>query len=530
MMPQQQQEQQAQTFTFPAPVGGTDGSQALTNMDPNNCLYAFNLVPSGNGITVRNGTTEFANGLSAVSGVLTMVPFTAGAQDHSDDRLFCTDRNGIYDVTAGGVIDGTSPTVGFGIQDTTSGWASYCQFETAAGVFLFLADSANGLYLYTQSTDTWSVSTITGPTVADVVFVMEWKERLWFIEKNSGCAWYLPVGAIAGAAVCFEFGNRFEHGGYIQGMYNWTVDGGDGSDDYLSVISSSGDMLVYRGTDPAQVFESQGSWFIGHLPTGRNVAVKYGGDLLLLSRYGLISMAALLKGLDISNAELYVTYKVSAALKPYLDLYHNENGWSIFTATSQNVLVITTPKQVGYDYLQFVMNLSTGAWSAWRGVPLQAGCVSYDGDVYIGDDTGVIWSLTNHLDGTLLDGTVGSAIESSLLTAFSNLDGNPATLKIMGLVRPLFQSQSVPVYNLSILVDFNVDEPTGFPSQILLAAAIWDNAVWDDSEWSGASIPLQPTQAASGLGTYVAVALNMTSSAETTLVGINTTYMSGGFM
>ena len=79
-------------------------------------------------------------------------------------------------------------------------------------------------------------------------------------------------------------------------MYNWSLDGGDGIDDYLVVVGSSGDVSVWQGTDPKSDFGTVGSWQIGDIPYGRRIGVEYGGDLFLLSIYGLISLSSLLNG------------------------------------------------------------------------------------------------------------------------------------------------------------------------------------------------------------------------------------------
>jgi hypothetical protein len=518
-----------QAYTLPAPVGGVDNSQAISAMQELNCLYAYNMSPESNGLRVRDGYSEWANGTTGTTGVRTIVPFVGAAEDGSEDKLFAVTREGVFDVTTQGT---TSPTqvVTWGTTTGDAGLCSYTQMETIADVYLFVADGANGVRRYAGSTGTWSTPSLTGPTAASVSFVMAWKNILWFIEGGTGSAWYLPVGTIAGTATEFQFGNRFQHGGFLVGMYNWTVDGGDGSDDYLAIISSSGDLLVYRGTNPDTIFELQGSWYVGKLPAGRKIAVEYGGDLLLLSRYGILSMAALLRGLDISSNELYITYKISASLRVLLTDTHTSDGWEVLTSPHDNLLFVLTPKREGYAYLQYVMNLSTGAWAAWQGVPMQTACVGPTGDLYFGCADNSVFETTGFVDGVTLAGATGDPIQSALLSAFSTLGTDPAKFKKVGMIRPLFKAQSKPEYLLKTRVDFDVEDVNIYPTEDQPQGNEWDAGVWDAASWIGGAVSLRRPQGSNGLGIFIAVAINMTTIDDTTLAGFNVLFQEGGML
>src|SRR5690606_28396312 len=125
----------------------------------------------------------------------------------------------------------------------------------------------NGYYLYTESSGTWSTPSVTGPT-GKLVFVTVWKNRIWFIEKDSTNAWYTTSGTFQGALTKFNFGNKFRYGGILTALYDWTLDSGTGADDLLVSVSSAGDVVVYSGTDPSSpaTFAQIGVWFIGALP------------------------------------------------------------------------------------------------------------------------------------------------------------------------------------------------------------------------------------------------------------------------
>jgi hypothetical protein len=64
--------------------------------------------------------------------------------------------------------------------------------------------------------------------------------------------WYLPVNSISGAANPLDFGAIARNGGYMQAMGTWTLDAGQGADDYAVFVTSMGEVIVYNGTDPTE--------------------------------------------------------------------------------------------------------------------------------------------------------------------------------------------------------------------------------------------------------------------------------------
>ncbi|HAM41754.1 MAG TPA: hypothetical protein DCP69_10590, partial [Candidatus Omnitrophica bacterium] len=195
--------------------------------------------------------------------------------------------------TAGAQTDPV--TLAFGTTTGNAGFGTVTAYTTVGGKFLMYADEVNGLYCYTEGTATWAkvasgtgAGQISGIDPANIAFVTSWKNRIWFVERNSTRAWYLPIGQIAGVAASIDFGNRFKYGGQLVGVWSWTVDGGSGVDDYLVGISTAGDVLVYAGSDPTVDFTVRGSWFIGKVPSGRRIATDVGGDLLLLTAQGIL--------------------------------------------------------------------------------------------------------------------------------------------------------------------------------------------------------------------------------------------------
>src|SRR5439155_1006380 len=70
------------------------------------------------------------------------------------------------------------------------------------------------------------------------------------VETHTLKAWYLPINAIGGAATALDHSSICEQGGHLVAAMTWTLDAGYGMDDHLVFITSSGEVVVWRLTDP----------------------------------------------------------------------------------------------------------------------------------------------------------------------------------------------------------------------------------------------------------------------------------------
>ena len=76
------------------------------------------------------------------------------------------------------------------------------------------------------------------------------QHRLWAVEVDSARGYYLPADAIYGEMSAFDFGPLFSKGGYLSFLATWTMDDGNGAEDHLVAVSSTGYAAVYSGIDP----------------------------------------------------------------------------------------------------------------------------------------------------------------------------------------------------------------------------------------------------------------------------------------
>ncbi len=505
---------------IPAPIAGINAQTGLSEMAPDEAIFLKNIFPSRYGCKVRNGYMEFATNVGT-GGVRTILPYV-GSSD-SANRLFATGEDAIYDATLGGAAPVSE--LAFGTVDVESGYGQWTLYVTNAGHFMVYCDESNGYKLYTESTDTWSTialgggaGQVTPQDPATFVGCVIFKSRLWFIERDSASAWYLPVGAVTGTVTEFNFGNKFKHGGTLVALYNWTIDGGEGIDDYLVAISSTGDIIIYKGNDPSSAsdFIQHGQWYIGQTPVGRRLAGAFGGELYVLSAYGVVPLTKLIAGALIQQEDIYISRKINPLINEQMAASRTTLGWEVKLVPSDNLLLISTPKRTGLDYLQFVQSLNTQGWAAFIDIPYNTGEVYLD-DFYIGDTDNRILIYTGNADNIALDGSGATDIEFSALQTFQE-EGSVGAYKRTQFIRPVFIASAAPSYVVEARYDYNLSEIFGAPTASSVSGALWDAAIWDAALWSVELATIDQLRGGTGMGRTIAIGINGNTQSETILV------------
>jgi hypothetical protein len=222
-----------------------------------------NWFPTATGIRMRGGTSVHAvtPGLEDITALFTYV-------DGNNRSLFSATATKVFDVTAsfdtGYIVDDLSDylvddlgdRIIFGndpvpvVSGLSGGDWSVVQFSTPAGAFLRAVNGVNTPRVYDGAT--WSTApAITGVTPESLSYVWSFKNRLFFVQKDTQNAWYLPVDSIGGAAVEFPLGGVFTRGGSLLFGASWSTDGGGGLSEQCAFFSSEGEVAVYQGTDPS---------------------------------------------------------------------------------------------------------------------------------------------------------------------------------------------------------------------------------------------------------------------------------------
>ena len=515
--------------SIPVPVKGVNSIAALSQLAPQECHYAYNILPSEQGFRTRLGTIEWSNGV--VGQPRTVIPFQGNDPNTVDDKLFVTGSDGIYEVTASGIGSATK-VYSFVTTGATAGYGNSIIWNNNAGAsYILYADSANGLLVYEEATDTWAPSGITGLDPTKVRFVKTHKLRVWLLLENDPNGYYLAPDSYTGAATLFQFGASFPHGGDAAGIFTFTHDGGNGPDDMFLAIGRGGDVVIYTGTDPSDVatWATAGTWYVGAIPNGRKFAIEFGGDVFILSANGLSSAADLLGGKEISENFSSVTGKITNLLRSRMQNEITEEGWELINYSSEGYVVIQSPRRIGNidEYLHYCYHTTQKAWGFFRGVQSIAMGIWRE-KLYFTQSDGSVWYMFGDRDQVKLDGTPSVGIEFSMLTAYSDA-GFPGQNKIPSIVRPVFLSNTVPEYSVKVLFDYDLNEPVGTGEPAPATGFLWDTALWDQALWGGIN-PYKAAFGAAGMGFAVAVAIRGRASSRVTLAEISAAWRTGGFL
>ena len=532
---------------IPAPVGGINTRQAIGSGDMRHCIYTYNLCPYEYGMRVRRGYREWQvaveQTLASTLGVHTIIPFDSVAESTVGNRIFAVTNEGIWNVTD---YD-TTPVqmVVFGDQSAEAGYGTFTHYvDQGERDVLFYADSVNGLYSYDAATLLWTnTGILSGGVLAEseVKFVTSHKNNVWFAKTDSTVGYYLPILASSGVPTAAYFGDKFAHGGSVAGLFSWSVDGGQGVDDIFVVVSRAGDVIVYTGSGPeAADWGMKGIYYIGNIPNTPRFGTEQGGELYLLSAYGVTSLNDLLQGVDttllIAGAEgTSMAYKVSGIIRDMMKDTIDEKGWEISLIPTEGGLLISTP-QIGNDaHIQFYYNRSTLGWGMWRGVPMEC-FAEFSDAVYFGTADGRIMKMDVDVDNLLINPPVpelaGDDIEFSILTAYSSL-GQDGIYKRVKIVRPDFLANLPPSHSTVIRYDFDTAEGVAFAlkNPLIYPVGLWDVSSWDLAVWGSSAGTTYPTVGGAwGYGRYVAIATKGASRSSTRLIGWDLVYDIGGPM
>ena len=350
----------------------------------------------------------------------------------------------------------------------------------------------------------YTVLGVTGINSNKFINVNLFKNRLYFTEKDSLNVWYLPVDSIGGAASPLYFGSIARNAGYLQAMGTWTIDAGQGADDYAVFVTSMGEAIVYNGTDPssATTWALKGVWQLGQT-FNRKCFFKWGGDLLLLTQDGLVPLASALQSSRL-DPRINLTDKIYYPISVAATNYYANFGWQINYFASENMLILNIPINGGME--QYVMHTITKSWARFTGIQSYCWEVSGDNDMHFGGDGYVGTFYSAFADD-------GSNITATAQQAYSYFD-SPGQLKRFTMIRPILQSTGgVPSVLCGISVDFDTQSQLGAvsfnPSN--QADGIWDTAKWDRNNWGGGLVTTKIWQGVTGIGYTGSVNLNAAS-------------------
>lgn len=525
------------------PVRGLNTTGAAADMPPSDALEMDNFISNDLGVELRGGWREYATGLGhPVRTVMSYdgAPVNAMVSPISQSVLFAATDWGIYDIEGGGDFAGASPMIGLS-QAFGAGRFSLVSFTTAGGKYLVACSETDGAFLFDGTVwmkmvlgGTAGPGHITGCDPALFVQVCVWKERLLFVERTSTRVWILPVGQVGGAVVVFDFGRMFRFGGALVGIVNWTQDAGQGIDDHLVVIGSSGDLLVYAGTDPtaADKFAVRGVWFIGQPVVGRRCFTTAGGNVFVLTVFGVVPVAQVVQGgldtLQLTGTEYFQQLqKIQGALHDDFETLANSLGWEVMYLPNKALLIVSRPQVIQNEWVQYAFQEHNMAWSRLLDIPGTTFARRL-GEAYAGTEDGrVLRILDGATDGMKLDGSGAYEVRGRVTPAFSYF-GDPVAVKQALMSRVNFLSNADPGYIIKMNTDFSVQAPGQAPTPGHLVGSLWNQAMWNQDFWIGGKQAFGQWRSVEGMGFALSPTIYVASEQPCTIANIEHMVKAGG--
>lgn len=516
----------ASITTVPAPTGGLNAFDNYMAMEPTDAIKLVNLVPSPYGCTVRKGFKKHSKKLDAP--VESLVPH---ANSDGTTKLFAFAGGAMYDTS----LNNTASEELSGLAN--SSW-QYASIANSAGTHTVMFNGADAPIWYHDgnikrltSGDGTGDGTWKNVDPENLVQGVVHQRRLWAVERDSTNGWYLAADSFYGEASFFDFGPFFRRGGYLAMLGTWSADVGEGSDDHLVAVSSEGEAAVFAGLDPSDPnsWQLRGVFYVGVPVKGRRFMTNVGGDLLILTVVGVVSMATVLMSNTVAaTADTAYSKKVQHLLNKEIISKKTLDGWELHFHSEDNLLFVNIPTLFSGRSNQMVANYINQAWCVYSG--MAALCwVSIGGRQFYGSQDGYVYEAgVGNLDNQDHDGDNGTYILSECQQAY-NYFGALGAQKQVGMYKPTFLANQRPGFVSDVTYDFKavVD---------VEASAVgnsshgddWDNSNWDVSRWTGAATAFAEWRSAQGIGNAVTLRIALSTWQDTTWVGTDYTMQIGG--
>ena len=449
----------AKVIAVTAPVGGWDTKSALADMPEENASILDNWFPGEGRCTVRPGYASYATGLGG--DVETLAEFINGA----NRKFLGFANNKIWNISSSGAASDITNSM----TTTNNRWDWACM----DGKMALVNGADTPLQIATDGT-TASTLTLTGPTAINVIGVNVFNGRSYFWEDDTQDFWYSAVNTMGGTLTQFPLSRVGQFGGKLLCMDTWTMDGGAGLNDFAAFFMTSGETIVYSGSDPSQ-FSLVGVFRIG-APVDQRGVVKLAGDLVAITTDGYISLNGALR-----QARLGETGVLSEQINPTVTQaakdYGSNFGRQAFHYPRGNMVIFNVPVSTNKTYEQHVFNTNTGKPCRFKGIASRC-WGTFNDKAYFGGN-GVVYVF----DDQAFD-DAGTNIDADALPAPTYLKSRAAQKHVTGLQVVMASGGTIAITSA---VSSEFKTPTvGYGSPVITGgSSAWDTAEWDTAAWAG---------------------------------------------
>lgn len=468
-----------QTISIPFGTGGLNTKDPLNAMPMQDCIICENLIVENSQVVSRNGyenavdTFEFDD------------PIESLFQYESADSV-----NQIISCAGSKIYKGLTPPTEIGSGFGNARWQGLMMND-----YLLLFNGEDAPQKYDGTTLTTNTFTGSGLTPTRLVGATNFKNRLIAWENNACGFWYGTSDAISGTLAFFDLSFITKKGGYVVACATWSYDssGGTGLQARLVIFMSSGEALVYEGTDPsdAELWSIIGKFKVSP-PISQRAFLEYSGDVLLVNRYDLIAFSEVFASGENPNTQS----KLVGAIKAAVNSYATNFGWEMISYPTQGLIIINVPVS-SIKSTQYVVNTRSGGCSQFTAI--NAHCFTiYDNDLYFGGETKIYNGLVGESDD-------GEYINIDIQTAYSNFGINQE--KTLNYIKPSLGIDGTPGFNYSLNFDFKTSDLATSELQSV-EGNLWDTFYWDEVYWSAETEIKTNQYGVNGEGIFISYRIN----------------------
>lgn len=354
---------------------------------------------------------------------------------------------------------------------------------------------------------------IEGIASTRLAYVWTYKKRLWFIERDSLNAWYLPVDQVGGTATVLPMGGVFNRGGSLLWGQTWSLDssGDGGLSEQCVFTTTEGEVAAYQGISPddAQTWSKVGVYRIG-TPLGKNAFIRAGGDLVVATSIGFIPLGRAIQSDYAALGLIAISQPIADEWRRAVD-ERGAAGWICELWGEGSMTLVAPPPVDGPAPQIMVANSDSGAWSLFVGWSPTA-IVSFMGGLVIGSTGGRVqnaWIGGND---------EGDPYTGVMVPLFNDL-GSPGQRKIAKFARVVKRSAVESAESVQALWDWDMTIPAAPDAAPVTVGAEWDNAIWDESIWDSerGTFITEAWNAVGGSGFAASVVVQVTSGNDVPL-------------
>ena len=311
-----------------------------------------------------------------------------------------------------------------------------------------------------------------------LTYVCKYRNRWFFIERQSMNAWYLGLNAVGGQLNLLPLSGAATKGGKLLFCATWSIDAGDGIDDKLVFCTDLGELLIFTGGNPSNAtnWRQEGRYEMSP-PLGMNAHLAVGGDLLIATVDGILPTSG-----AITKSRANWIWPRSPATSNRCGATRSndkrEHHWTLCKWDEYGGIFVTLPGGLPGEQRCLVVNRQP---ARGRGSPA-ADCMCFmrlGGDMFFGTQTGQIMLA----DRTGYDN--GVPYVATLVGGWEMFSSPSQTITWRQARASFFSRAGEPFQpQLSATTDYVVTcHRSPMPGRIPGLARSWDEGLWDTALW-----------------------------------------------